>query len=766
MPDSESARPANRLAGEASPYLRQHAHNPVDWYPWGPEALARAQELDRPIFLSVGYASCHWCHVMERESFEDEATAAELNERFVSIKVDREERPDVDAIYMDAVQAMTGSGGWPMTVFLTPDAKPFYGGTYFPDTPRHNMPSFRQVLEGVTQAWTERRAEVTENADKLAAAIAAGQAGPRESSLRITAQIQQAQVEATEKAKAEGKPAPVDPLTAAAMAGMPNAQAGANGAAGGGAGLVGPDGKPIGAAPVALIGPDGRPTSPEAQRAIAVAPLVAATAILAGQVDGKHGGWGGSPKFPQPMTLELLLRETIRTGDTRPLQMARLTLDGMARGGIYDHLGGGFARYSTDASWTVPHFEKMLYDNAQLARVYLHAWQLTNVPRYAEVVRETLDWAARELRVPENGAFASSLDADTEGEEGLTYVWTLEGVRAVLGDTSPLFEMAYGLTANGNFEGRSILVRAKDDAEIATTFGIGREEVALLLAEDRARLLAARDGRPQPARDDKVLAAWNGLMIAAYAEAGRFLPDGAPYTRIAQEAAGFILDELRTPDGRLLRSWMDGDARHLGTLEDHANLAEGLLALYETTFEERWFVAARDLMEVVLAHFTASDGGFHDTADDAETLIARPRSLQDNALPSGNAMAVTVLLRLHAWTGEGRYRTAAEQAVTPMSVVAARFPLGFAQWLIAYQLALAAQQEIAIVGRVGEPATDALLKIARIGFRPWQVVALGVPGPGGAAPQSAVPLLADRAQVDGKATAYVCRQQACQPPTT
>ena len=755
----DPTRPVNRLAGETSPYLLQHAHNPVDWYPWGPEALAVAREAQRPIFLSVGYAACHWCHVMERESFEDQATAADLNRWFVSIKVDREERPDVDAIYMDAVQAMTGQGGWPMSVFLTPDSKPFFGGTYFPDQPRHNLPSFRQVLAGVNQAWTERRADVVKSADQLAAAIAAGQAGPAVMAARAAVQAAQHAAEhqrkEAEKAAAAGVAAPA--LGAGTGASGSTAQASG--------GLVGPDGRPIGAAP-AIVGPGGVPlvapaVSPTAKLAPGTAPLVAAIGTLATGFDQKNGGFGSSPKFPQAMATELLLREVLRSGDPRPLVIARKTLDSMAAGGIYDHLGGGFARYATDASWLVPHFEKMLYDNAQLARVYLHAWQMTAVTRYREVVQETLDWAIREMRVPANGAFASSLDADTQGQEGATYVWTLEEVRAVLGDSSPVLELAYGVTQNGNWEGQTIVSRVRDDAAIATTFGISREEAAALLAEDRARLLAARDERPQPGRDDKVLASWNGLMLAALAEAGRVLPGGAHYTTVAVEAADFLLGALRGPDGRLKRSWKDGRALHAGTLEDHTHLADGLLALYETTFDERWFVAARQLMDVVMEHFVAPDGGFFDTADDAEALIARPRTLQDNAIPSGNAMAATVLLRLAAWTGEGRYRSAAEQAVAPMATMGARYPTSFAQWMLAFQSALAPVDEVAIVGDLGAADTQALLAVVRRGHRPWQVVSVAAD-----VAQSAVPLLADRVRVDGKATVYVCRNLACQTPIT
>jgi uncharacterized protein len=694
----DEPRPTNRLAGETSPYLLQHAHNPVDWYPWGPEALARARETGRPIFLSIGYAACHWCHVMERESFEDPATAVDLNRDFVAVKVDREERPDLDAIYMDAVQAMTGHGGWPMSVFLTPDGRPFYGGTYFPDEPRHGMPSFRQVLAAVAEAWRERRPDVEASATRLTEHLRAGQATPTLS-----------------------EPAPDTPLTAQGAAIAPG---------GHDAGLPGPD------------------------------LLLAATAALSSSFDPRNGGWGGAPKFPQPMTVELLLREHLRTGDARPLDMAVRTLDAMAAGGIFDHLGGGFARYATDAAWLVPHFEKMLYDNAQLARVYLHAWQVTGTPRYREVVRETLDFMARELRVPPDGAFASSLDADTQGEEGATYVWTAAEVREVLGADAPLFEAAYGVTDAGNWEGRTILSRVRYDADLGVAFALEPGKVASHLADARARLLARRDLRPQPARDDKVLAAWNGLAVGAFAEAGRVL--GAPaYTRVAVEAADVLLRELRTPEGRLLRSWKDGRAQHAGVLEDHSHLADGLLALYEATFDERWFVAARELVDLALARFPDPSGGFFDTADDAEALIARPRSLQDNALPSGGAMLATCLVRLAALTGEGRYRDAAERAVAPLVGLAVRHPTASAQWLLAFGLAAVPIDEVAVVGDPEGADTRALLAAATPGHRPWQVLAVS-PDPGA----SRVPLMADRTRVDGRATAYVCRSFACQRPVT
>jgi len=674
MPTRSEPRHTNRLAQETSPYLLQHAHNPVDWHPWGEEALAKAKADDKPIFLSIGYAACHWCHVMERESFEDEATAVQLNDAFVAIKVDREERPDLDAIYMDAVQQMTGHGGWPMSVFLTPDGKPFYGGTYFPDEPRHGMPSFRQVLDGVQTAWRERRSEVE--------------------------------------------------------------QAGAG-----------------------LVEAIGRSAGAEQRDDPQVSMLDSAVMTLERSYDASHGGWGDAPKFPQPMTIEFLAREHLRTGDRRPLAMALHTLDAMAAGGIYDQLGGGFARYSVDAHWLVPHFEKMLYDNGQLARVYLHAWQESGNERYREVVTQTLDFMAREM-TSADGGFISSLDADTQGEEGATYVWTREEVDRLLGAESALFADAYGVTAEGNWEGRTILERVRDDDALARDHGLEVAEVRRRLADARAVLLEARNRRPQPGRDDKVLAAWNGLAIAAFAEAARVLTRD-DWRVAAERAADLFLTRLRDADGRLRRSYKDGQARQQGVLEDYANTADALLALYETTFDERWFVAARELADAMLDHFADPAGGFFDTADDHETLITRPKGLQDNALPSGNAMAALVLLRLAALTGEGRYRSGAESTLRLVTPVAARYPTAFAQWLLGMQLALGRIDELAIVGAAGEAATQALLAVARESHRPNLVVAVS------AEPDaSAVPLLRDRAALDGRATAYVCHGFACLRPVT
>jgi len=669
-----AVRFTNRLAGETSPYLLQHAHNPVDWWPWSPEAFTRAKLLDRPVFLSIGYAACHWCHVMERESFEDPTTAAEMNARFIAIKVDREERPDLDQLYMGAVQAMTGGGGWPMSVFLTPDGRPFYGGTYFPAEPRHGLPSFRQVLDGVARAWRDDRAGIDAASGRLVAAL----------------------TEATATSTATALPS--------------------------------------------------------------AATLDRASAAIEAQFDATHGGWGSAPKFPQPMTIEFLLRRHLATGDVRPLAIARRSLDAMADGGIHDQIGGGFHRYATDATWLVPHFEKMLYDNAQLARVYAHAAALTGDPRYAAVARDTLGYLLRDLRT-NDGAFAASHDADTEGEEGRTFVWTADEVTDVLGPDAPLFADAYGVTPGGNWEGRTILSRLRTDEDLAAAHGIASSAVESRLAEARSRLAERRAARAQPARDDKVLAAWNGLAIGALADAARLLhePD---YARAAETAAETVLGGLLS-DGRLRRSWKDGRATADGVLEDYADLGEGLLALYEATWDERWFTTGRDLLETVLARFADPNGGFYDTRDDAERLVTRPKDIQDNAVPSGNAMAATALLRLAALTGEGRYRTAAERAIATAGAYLDRYPTGFAQWLIALDFAHADVVEVAIVGDRGDPGTRSLRDVLDARYEPNRVSAGSADVAG-----SGIPLLEGRVTRDGRPTAYVCRGFTCRMPVT
>jgi uncharacterized protein YyaL (SSP411 family) len=663
----------NRLANETSPYLLQHADNPVDWYPWSEEALLKAQEEDKPIFLSIGYSACHWCHVMAHESFEDAATARILNDQFVSIKVDREERPDLDQIYMSAVQALTGSGGWPLSVFLTPDGRPFYGGTYFPPQQRHGLPSFAQVLLAVADAWQNRRQELVRGGQQLASAIA------RQGGLG-TGQGQHLARETLDTAYRQ----------------------------------------------------------------------------LEQQFDTGHGGWGGAPKFPQPMALEFLLRYHYTTGYAQALDMVTRTLEAMARGGMYDQVGGGFHRYSVDDRWLAPHFEKMLYDNAQLARVYLHAWQVTGNDFFRTITAEILDYVMREM-TDAAGGFYSTQDADSEGEEGKFFLWTPDEIRGVLGEEADAFIAAYGVTRHGNFEGKNILEFVGDMHQRAA------------LAEARRALFKAREKRVRPGRDEKVLTSWNGLMLAAFAEAARVL-DRDDYRTIAERNADFLLRELRHGNGRLLRTWKRrpevaegaGEAKLNGYLEDYSYLIEGLLELYQTTFEPRWFVAAQELAETMLTHFQAPDGGFYDTSDDHEALITRPRDLQDNATPSGNAMAVTALLKLAGFTNNLRTVDISHQALAQMQPMMSQYPLGFGQWLQALAYALSKPHEIAIVGDPDSADTQALLNVVRDGYRPFQVVALGSPD----TQVPVVPLLRGRGLVDEQAAAYVCRDFTCRAPVT
>ncbi len=587
----------NQLANESSPYLLQHADNPVEWYPWRDEALQRARKEDKPILLSIGYAACHWCHVMAHESFEDPQTAAFMNEHFINVKVDREERPDIDSIYMAAVVAMTGQGGWPMTVIMTPDCRPFFGGTYFPPVQRYGMPAFTQVLQGIAQAWQTQRDVVEKSA------------------VEVTSHLRRGAI----------------PITTGAT--------------------------------------------------LDADLFDQALSNLLRTFDSKLGGFGAAPKFPPSMTLEFLLRMALERGDGMALTMAETTLKAMALGGLYDQIGGGFARYSTDERWLVPHFEKMLYDNALLARVYLHAWQVTGNPLYRRITEETLDFVARELR-HEAGGFYSSYDADSEGEEGKFYVWSADEIRRELGEDAALFCAAYDVTDRGNWEGQNILNMSRPLATVAEEFNMDPAEAAQRLAAARAHLYDVRTKRVWPGLDDKVLTAWNGLMLAAFAEAGVALnrPD---YTAIAEQNAEFLRDTLRRVDGRLLRTWKAGsEARYNGYLEDYAYLADGLLALYQSTLDVRWFVWARELADSLLTHFIDDeDGGFFDTSDDHEDLLHRPKELQDNATPSGNAMASGVLLKLALLTGDGRYWDVAEQATAGLYEMMARYPGSFAQWL-------------------------------------------------------------------------------------
>jgi uncharacterized protein YyaL (SSP411 family) len=666
----------NRLVNENSPYLLQHAENPVDWYPWGEEALEKARSENKPIFLSVGYAACHWCHVMAHESFEDEGTAAIMNDHFVNIKVDREERPDIDGIYMQAVVAMTRQGGWPMSVFLTPDGQPFFGGTYFPPERRYNMPSFKQVLGSVIRIWEEDRDSIQKSAD------------------RITEHLQNA-------AYVDGS-----------------------------------------------------------ARELKLDDLDQAVALLNQGYDWKLGGWGQAPKFPQPMVIEVLLRKAVR-GDQTALAMAEHALKAMSKGGMYDVVGGGFARYSVDDRWLVPHFEKMLYDNAQLALVYLHAYQVTENDHYRRVCEGILDFVLRELTHPDGGFF-SSLDADSEGEEGKFYIWKPPDIQAALPDPqeAQLITAAYGITGAGNFEGSTILQRVMDDDQVASQFDIPVREVPDLLRALHNKMLAYRSQRVRPGTDDKVLVSWNGLMLAAFAEAGRVLARD-DYAQAAVKNAEFLLSEL-VADGRLLRTWREGHSRYNAYLEDHAALILGLIALYQTDHQTRWFSQAYQLAEEVIAHFRDPSGGFFDTRDDHEPLILRPKDTQDNAFPSGNSLAALALLQLSSYTGNTQWRSHAEQMLQKMAHMAIQYPTSFGQWLSAIDFAIGPVQEVAVLGGADgsewQPFADVLWET----YRPRMVAAFSSYPPDPRAPS----LLEDRPLLNDQPTAYVCQGFVCQQPVT
>ncbi|WP_341359593.1 thioredoxin domain-containing protein [Georgenia sp. M64] len=646
---------ANHLAGSTSPYLLQHAENPVDWWEWGPEAFAEAKRRDAPILLSVGYAACHWCHVMAHESFEDATVAEAVNTSFVAVKVDREERPDVDAVYMAATTALTGHGGWPMTCFLTPDGEPFYCGTYYP------RQTFLQILDAVSRAWTDRREEVLDAGGRIVAALSEGVS-------------------------------------------------------------------------------TGRPVALDA------AALDAAAATLEESFDRTNGGFGRAPKFPPSMVLEFLLRHHARTGDPRSRRMVDVTADAMARGGMYDQLAGGFARYSVDASWVVPHFEKMLYDNAQLLRLYLRLHRATGSALAERVVRETAEFLLRDLRTAEGG-FASSLDADAAGHEGLTYAWTPAELAAVLGpDDGARAADLMAVTEVGTFEkGTSTLQMRRDPAD------------PRWWADVRDRLLRARADRPQPARDDKVVTAWNGLAVAALAEAGALL--GEPgWVAAARTCAELVMDR-HVVDGRLRRASRDGRVGTAAAVAaDHGDLAEGLLALHQATGEARWLEDAGWVLDVALEHFAADGGGFHDVADDAEQLLSRPRDLADNAEPAGTSALSGALLTYAALTGSDRHRQAAEQAVAAAGALAAAEPR-FAGWTLAVaEAALAGPLQVAVVG--DDDAAAEMVAAARASSSPGLVIAFGAPDLPG------VPLLADRPLLRGAATAYVCRGFVCDLPVT
>jgi uncharacterized protein YyaL (SSP411 family) len=668
----------NRLAHETSPYLLQHAHNPVDWFPWSDEAWNRARGRQQPVFLSIGYSACHWCHVMERESFEDEAIAALLNENFVCIKVDREERPDLDQIYMHAVQLLTGRGGWPMSVFLTPDQQPFFGGTYWPPRSRMQLPGFEQVLRAVLDAWQHRRDQVLEQSRQLTDHIAAGLTPPP------------------------------------------------------GAGELSAD------------------------------LLHEAASQTRRQFDFTHGGFGRAPKFPHPMNLQLLLRVWSRRPAPQWIDMVRLTLDKMSRGGIYDHLAGGFARYSVDERWLVPHFEKMLYDNALLADAYLDGFLATGDPHYATVVRQILDYVLRDM-TDAGGGFHSTEDADSEGTEGKFYLWTPAQIRDVLGEEiGERFCQVYDVTDAGNFEGRSILNLPQSIQQCAALRGWDPVRLQSELEDARVRLLQARHQRVRPGKDDKVLVSWNGLMLHSLARAGAVL-DCEPYVAHATRAAEFLLTEMRQ-DGRLWHVWRQGRRRYAGYLDDYACLANGLITLYESTFEERWLRAALDLLRIVLARFAdRRQGGFYYTADDQESLISRPKDFQDGSVPSASAMAATALLRAGKLCGLHEFQEAARAALQSNAAWMAEHPLASAQMLLALDLDLGPTPEIVVLGIGGD--VDHVLQFLRRQFHPRRVVAArSHPGPldGGCAELD--PLFAGKASEEPAPTLYICENFACREP--
>jgi len=666
---------SNRLANETSPYLLQHADNPVDWYPWGPEALERAKREDKPILLSIGYAACHWCHVMAHESFEDDETARLMNDTFVNIKVDREERPDIDGIYMQAVQAMTGQGGWPMTMFLLPDGSPFYGGTYFPPDDRHGLPSFRKILRSVSDAYADRREGVTQSAEQLRQIYDSNLAQTRSSGV----------------------------LSREMLAGVYRS--------------------------------------------------------LEQRYDAKNGGFGTAPKFPATMVLDFLLRHWKRTGTGEALEIVVNSFRKMARGGIYDQIGGGFARYSVDASWLVPHFEKMLYDNALLTRLGAHLWQATKDEEIRRVTIETVEWVDREMTSPEGG-FYSSLDADSEGHEGKFYVWSEDELDSLLGADSPAFKTYYGVTRGGNFEGKNILFVPADRAAAATHAGVDEETLDAIIARARRILYDARARRVWPARDEKILASWNGLMLRGIATAARIF-DRSDFAKLALRNAEFLAREM-VRKGRVMRSHKEGVTRISGYLEDHAAVALGFLAVYELTFDERWVDRAREIADAMVEWFWDEEvGAFFDTSRDAERLITRPRDVTDNATPSGTSLAIELLLHLADLQQDSEYRRRAVFCLESQAEPMLRFPTAFGHLLGCADMEVYGAIEVALVGETSDPQFKALERTVAERYVPSLVLTGGAPRS-----RSSIKLLAHRPLVDGKPTAYVCRSYTCDRPVT
>jgi len=681
MSSADNAAPihTNKLIDESSPYLLQHAHNPVMWHAWGEEALAVARNEDKPILLSIGYSACHWCHVMERESFENEAIAALMNANFVCIKVDREERPDLDTIYMNAVQLMTGQGGWPMTVFLTPNCVPFYGGTYYPPEDRHGMPGFPRILAAIADAYHNRRQDIERGAQGL--------------------------------------------LTELSRLSHP----------------------------------------PQSEGELSKAILDNAAARLLAQLDHRHGGFGSKPKFPPAMNLSFLLRQYHRTGQEAALAAVKLTLDEMASGGIYDQLGGGFHRYSVDERWLVPHFEKMLYDNALLSRTYVEAFLVTGNRFYERIATETLDYVQREMTDP-SGGFYSTQDADSEGEEGKFFVWTPEEITKLLGEEdAALFNRYFDVSTEGNFEGHNILHVDESMEVIGRLLQVAPERIMQAVARARPLLFQAREQRVKPGRDEKVLAAWNGLMLRSFAEASSALGRGA-YRQTAQRNAEFLVREMKR-DGRLLRTWKDGKAKLNAYLEDYAFVIDGLLSLYEASFDVLWFREARDLAEIMIDQFWDEEhGAFFLTSRDHEPLITRTKDIYDNAIPSGNSVAVHALFKLALLTGEERYRRPAEATLAALAPAAQRAPSGFGELLCGLDFFLSSPFEIAIVGEPGTAETTGLMDVVLRRFEPNKAVAFAAPDNQDAI--SSIRLLEGRGVLSGRATAYVCRNYQCEKPVS
>ncbi len=667
-----SDHPANALIHETSPYLLQHAYNPVHWLPWGGAAFESARTRDVPILLSVGYSACHWCHVMERESFENPSIAAAMNEHFVCIKVDREERPDVDSVYMNAVQVMTGQGGWPMTVFMTADGKPFYGGTYFPPEDRYGRPGFPRVLQSLSDTWKNRRDDITANANDL------------------TTHMQNLE---------RIKPAPeIDTVV-----------------------------------------------------------LGRAFETMRGNFDPKYGGFGSAPKFPNPGTLEFLAQYHYRTKDPNALEMLTVTLDGMAKGGMYDQIGGGFARYSTDERWLVPHFEKMLYDNAQLIVTYLHAYQITQNFDYYRTAVQSLTYVRREM-TDSSGGFYSAQDADSEGVEGKFFVWGLAEIRSILKDDSRMFELAFGVTEHGNWEHTNVLTRALSDEMIAAQLELELEDVQDAIEASTIKLFVTREKRVKPSLDDKILTSWNGLMLKAFALAARVI-GGKRNLKIAEDNVLFVKNHL-FKNGRLLHTHKNGISKIDGMLEDYAFYALGLLELYRTTFKREHLEFALELTNIALELFSDPNGGFFDTPKDGEKLIVRPKGYFDSAVPSGNGAMAMLLIELSRLTGKHEWEQLALEPIKHMLEVMHRQPSGFGSLLQALEHHASPMREIAIIGDLDQDDTKAMLKVLNSRFLPHVAV---VTAPAG---ESYLPVLEQREMIENKATAYVCENLACQMPVT